>query len=411
MSDEAQPNGRPSQAGAPPPESPDAARTPDHAPARRRRRRSRGQRKGDGTPPPTPRPLAANGAERPRPPLFGALDLGTNNCRLLIATPTPEGFRAVDAFSRIVRLGEGLGQEGALSPAAMDRAADALKVCAQKLKRRSVTRLRCVATQACRTARNGTDFVARIQEETGITLEIISAEEEARLSVMGCVSLIDSHSDAAVVVDIGGGSTELSWIDIGALRKAPNRDALLRPPILAWASTPLGVVNLAERFPERDDRCAWYGDMVAYARACLPAPPKAAALRRCFQEGRGHLVGTSGAVTSLAGVHLRLPRYDRSKVDGLWVSLDDALAASRTLQSMCRQERAAQPCIGPDRADLVLAGCAILEAVTEAWPSNRLRVADRGLREGMLMALIHAPRRRRRGRRGRRRSGGALNGG
>lgn len=392
------------------------------APATKRRRRRRRARRPDGATAASGRPEGAppsknaaaaqpsRGAAQAgrRDELFGALDLGTNNCRLLIAAPTADGFRAVDAFSRIVRLGEGLSAGGALTPDAMDRAVDALKVCAVKLRRRSVRRVRCVATQACRAAANGSEFVERVRDETGIGLDVITAQEEARLSVVGCVSLIDQDSEAAMVVDIGGGSTELSWVDVSSLRVAQEQAArdgrrVLRPPILAWVSAPIGVVTLAERFPERADRRAWYEEMRAFAREHLPAPPGVAHLRAQFADGRGHLVGTSGAVTSLAGMHLRLPRYDRSKVDGLWVSLEEARAAARELRGMCQEERAAQPCIGPERADLVLAGCAILEAVTEAWPSRRLRVADRGLREGMLLSLMHAPRRRRRRGRARRR--------
>lgn len=336
-----------------------------------------------------------------RPPLYGALDLGTNNCRLLVAARTQHGFRVVDAYSRIVRLGEGLGETGALSQAAMARALEALSACADKLRRRQVMRVRGVATQACRAASNGAAFLAEVRRCTGLQLELIAPREEARLAVLGCLSLIERSCEAALVVDIGGGSTELSWVNVAELARREARGELRAPPIVAWASIPVGVVSLAERFPEAGDRCAWYEAMRAYVRGMLPVPDGAGALRPAFAGARAHLVGTSGTITSLAGVHLGLARYERSKVDGLWVTLDEALAASRRLQAMCQQQRAAEPCIGPERADLVLAGCAILEAVTDAWPAQRLRVADRGLREGVLMTLMHAPKRRRRPRRNR----------
>ena len=341
----------------------------------------------------------------PGGPLFGALDLGTNNCRLLVATRTREGFRVVDAFSRIVRLGEGLEETGLLSDAAMDRAIEALKVCAAKLKRRNVTRSRCVATQACRGARNGADFLMRVRNETGLALDAITPREEARLAAMGCLNLIDRDAKGALIIDVGGGSTELSWIDVAELRSRERAGKLNKPPIVGWTSLPVGVVTLAERFPEHDDQCAWYAAMKGHVAATLDEPEGAARLRPAFEAGEAHLIGTSGTVTSLAGMHLGLDRYDRSKVDGLWVRTEEALEASRKLQTMCQEERAKQPCIGPERADLVLAGCAILEAVTDAWPSERLRVADRGLREGMLMTLMHAPRRGRRGGRRRRKTG------
>ena len=335
------------------------------------------------------------GREAPGPTHFAALDLGTNNCRLLIATPTARGFRIVDAYSRIVRLGEGLSQSGRLSDAAMERALAALRVCADKVRRHQPVRLRAIATQACRSAENGLEFLARVEAGTGIALDIISPREEARLSVAGCSNLIDPEADAALVLDVGGGSTELAWVD---LREWKGGRA---PPITAWLSIPIGVVTLAERFPEGEGASeAWFGEMVEAVKAPIAAFAAAEPLRALFETGRTHLVGTSGAITSLAGLHLGLPRYDRSKVDGLWMTRGECERVRGHLAALTPAERAAQPCIGPDRADLVLAGAAILEAVQAAWPCERVRVADRGLREGVLLSLMHD--RRRRGRRRRR---------
>jgi exopolyphosphatase/guanosine-5'-triphosphate,3'-diphosphate pyrophosphatase len=328
-------------------------------------------------------------------PCYGALDLGTNNCRLLIATPSGNGgFRVVEAFSRIVRLGEGLSLSGRLSEEAMDRAMAALKVSAEKVRRRRVLRLRAIATQACRMAENGPAFIARVVEETGLQLKIISPQEEARLSVAGCLNLIDRSADAALVVDVGGGSTELSWVD---LKGAPPTGT---PPLRAWLSIPIGVVTLAERFPEGETANeAWFRAMVDTIKAEIAAFPRADGLREVFDADRAHLIGTSGAITSLAGLHLDLPRYDRSRVDGIWMTRDQCNDAANRLLALSPQERAAQPCIGPDRADLVLAGAAILQAVQEIWPCSRVRVADRGLREGILLSLMSE----RNGRRKRRR--------
>ncbi len=336
--------------------------------------------------------------ERPR--CYGALDLGTNNCRLLIATPSRGGFRVVEAFSRIVRLGEGLTHSGRLQDAAMDRAVAALKICAEKLQRRQVSQLRAVATQACRSAENGGEFIARVKAETGLTLSIIDPEEEARLSVAGCANLMDRQADAALVVDVGGGSTELSWVTFSG----EERDR--RPRLISWLSIPVGVVTLAERFPEPEPATeAWWQAMVGAVRAEISAFGAADPLRMHFQEGRAHLIGTSGAITSLAGLHLGLQRYDRSRVDGLWMTRAECDAAADRLRSVGRAGRAAEPCIGPDRADLVLAGAAILEAVQQLWPCERVRVADRGLREGMLLALMREGERPKRRRRRRRRNG------
>ena len=333
-------------------------------------------------------------------PCYAALDLGTNNCRLLIATPSAGGFRVVEAYSRIVRLGEGLSQTGRLSDAAMDRALAALAVSAEKVRRRRVVKLRAVATQACRSAANGEAFVARVAQETGLNLQVITPHEEARLSVAGCLGLLDREAQAALVVDVGGGSTEMSWVDLSG----PTQAADKTPPIKAWLSIPIGVVTLAERFPEGDaptDR--WFRAMVEAVKAEIGAFRRAESLRSVFEADGAHLVGTSGAITSLAGLHLGLERYDRSRVDGIWMTRSDCDRAADMLLALTPAERARQPCIGPDRADLVLAGAAILQAVQELWPCSRVRVADRGLREGVLISLMSDKGGRRRRRRGPRR--------
>jgi exopolyphosphatase/guanosine-5'-triphosphate,3'-diphosphate pyrophosphatase len=346
-------------------------------------------------PGPTMRGREKSGADAP---CYAALDLGTNNCRLLIATPTPHGgFRVVEAYSRIVRLGEGLSQSGRLSEAAMDRALAALKVSGEKVRRRRVVKFRAIATQACRMAENGPAFVDRVASETGVKLQIISPQEEARLSVRGCLNLLDGSHAAALVVDVGGGSTELSWVDLAAAKAGGE------PPVRAWLSVPIGVVTLAERFPEGEVATeGWFRQMVDHVKEQIAAFRRADPMKPIFEADRAHLVGTSGAITSLAGMHLDLPRYDRNRVDGIWMRREECEAAAGRLLALSSSERAAQPCIGPDRADLVLAGAAILQAVQELWPCNRVRVADRGLREGILLSLMaeRGQRRRRRRRRG-----------
>ncbi len=345
-------------------------------------------------------------------PTFAALDLGTNNCRLLIAKPAPVGFRIVEAYSNIVRLGEGLSQTGRLADHAMDRALHALQICAEKIARRRCVKVKAVATQACRSADNGAAFVDRVRRETGLVLEIITPQEEAHLAVAGCLNLLDRKAHAALVIDVGGGSTELSWVDlqVGNLDPDPRNFAAHRLPVKAWISIPVGVVTLAERFPEDDaDRGAWYRSMVEAMKTNIAACREAEVVRPAFDAGQAHLVGTSGAITSLAGIHLGLKRYDRRRVDGLWMSRGECEATADRLLGVDVKGRAAEPCIGPERADLVLAGAAILQAVQELWPCERVRVADRGLREGLLMSLMSTPqrRRRRRGRRGGARQGQA----
>lgn len=333
--------------------------------------------------------------------VYGAIDLGTNNCRMLMARRTGRGFRVVDAYSRIVRLGEGLAASGRLSDAAMDRAIEALHVCADRFERRGATRLRAIATEACRAADNGEDFLQRVRERTGLPMELISAEEEARLAVQGSLDLLDEDHDAALVIDIGGGSTELCWVDLAEWRNRGGYASGGKPPIRGWFSMPLGVVTLSDRFPEPegdDARAAWYQEMKGHVASRMRPPRGAKRLKKLFQEGRAHLVGTSGTVTSVAGVHLNLDRYQRDRVDGLWMTTCEARAACARLAARDMEGRSKEGCIGTDRAELVLAGCAIYEAVMDAWPTEKVRIGDRGLREGILLNLMRP--KRKRGKRG-----------
>ena len=316
---------------------------------------------------------------RVRAPAYAAVDLGTNNCRLLVAQPHDDGFRVIDAYSRLVRLGAGVAQEGLLSEPAMRRTLTALRVCADKIERCGVTRARYVATEACRRAGNCDTFLDRVRTDVGIDLEIITAEEEARLALAACVPLLDPAQEYALVFDIGGGSTELIWtrVTAGAV-----------PELVAWTSIPSGVVTLSEKHGGRDPGPEAYEAMVWEVEEQLEAFEDEHALSTVFAAGRAQMVGISGTITTVAAVRMGLARYDRNKVDGGWVSADDIGSVSRRLASMPYDERAAHPCIGKGRADLVVPGCAALEAILRKWPADRVRVADRGLREGILRQLI-----------------------
>ncbi|NJR77808.1 Ppx/GppA phosphatase family protein [Sphingomonas corticis] len=338
------------------------------------------RRGGDRRPP--ARTASVPPRSRGTPRHYAALDLGTNNCRLLIARPQGDGFAVVDAFSRIVRLGEGLATTGRLSDAAIERTIAALRVCAEKLKRRNVTLARSVATEACRRASNGQAFMERVLAETGIHLDIISAEEEARLAVLGCHVLLEPGDGPALVFDIGGGSTELVLIDT----------ATPVPTVRDWHSAPWGVVSLTESVGGvvGDDaaRAAIYGRMRALVADSFA--PFAARLPRfpARPDTPPRLLGTSGTVTTLASVHLGLERYDRAQVDGLIAPAAAMRRISQDLAGLSLPDRAALPCIGRERADLVVAGCAILEGILDLWPAERLGVADRGIREGILRRLM-----------------------
>ncbi len=318
--------------------------------------------------------------------IYAALDLGTNNCRLLVAEPTRRAFRVVDAFSRIVRLGEGISRSGRLADDAMRRAVDALGVCRDKMAARGVTRHRLIATEACRIAENGEEFLERVRATTGLELEIVNRETEARLAVSGCASLVDPAARSVIVFDIGGGSTELVLLQSG--EGGFGSPFAVQRHVAEWTSLPIGVVTLSERFGGVEVDRTTFEAMVQYVHEALTPFGERVARHSRFDHEAVHLLGTSGTVTTICGVHLGLDRYDRRRVDGSWMQRHDVISVTDRLLAMSYRERVGNPCIGADRADLVLAGCAIFEAIRRRWPCERVRVADRGLREGILITLM-----------------------
>ncbi|MEI6986878.1 MAG: Ppx/GppA phosphatase family protein [Rhodospirillaceae bacterium] len=308
--------------------------------------------------------------------VFAALDLGTNNCRLLIARSQASGFRVIDAFSRIVRLGEGLSRSERLSEVAMARTVAALQMCDSKIQRRGVSHVRAVTTEACRRAINCDDFIEKVRREAGIVLEIISSAEEGRLAIAGCSPLLDPALPYAIVFDIGGGSTEVMWIEL------PGSDKPLR--LIDQISVRHGVVSLAERFGGDQVPETTFNAMVETVADEIEPFERRNGICALVDQGMVQLLGTSGTVTTLAGVNLGLPRYERSLIDGSQLRVDHARLITRHLLKLNYHQRAAHPCIGYDRADLVIAGCAVLEAICITWPLPWLRIADRGLREGIL---------------------------
>lgn len=330
-------------------------------------------------------PLASSG----KAPIYGALDLGTNNCRLLLARPNKYGFQVVDAFSRIIRLGEGVSENGQLSKNAMARTIDALQVCAAKLQFHKVSRQRLVATEACRAAKNSDYFLDDVLSKTGLELEIICQETEAKLAVSGCVPLIDESCDYVLVFDIGGGSSELIWLDIKKIKGTKNKNYTdAKDAIISWVSLPVGVVTLAEKFGGIDVDKQTFSHMVKYVRELLTPFANEIQRNTNINQSKIHFLGTSGTVTTVAGIHLCLDCYDRQKIDGIWMHIDEVTNVSEQLLNLSYKQRSAIPSVGRDRADLVLGGCAILEAMLETWPTPQLRVADRGLREGILAKLM-----------------------
>lgn len=350
-----------------------------------------GRAGADGSLPAADRRTApATSPRKHRGPVYAALDLGTNNCRLLIARPHEHGFRVLDGFTRIVRLGEGVSVTGRLSEAAMERTMEALRQCRNKLREHQPTRMRLIATEACRAAENGPAFLARVKSELGLDLEIVDRRTEAELAVTGCADLIEGSAQGALMFDIGGGSSELAWLDFRGGR--PRVQGRMSASIRSWQSLPVGVVSIAERFGGVDVTAQVFEAMVGYVSEHLRQFRGREKLRQMIANHPVHLIGTSGTVTTLAGLHLGLERYERQKVDGLWMRRGEVDDTMKVLLGMPFERRVAHPCIGKDRADLVLPGCAIFEAIRREWPTERVRVADRGLREGILISLMDADR-------------------
>ncbi|EEX10852.1 Ppx/GppA phosphatase [Ruegeria lacuscaerulensis ITI-1157] len=349
-----------------------------------------------------PKVVESPAPARPDPDaLYAALDLGTNSCRMLIAQPKGSGFHVVDSFSKSVQLGSGLERTGRLSRSSMARTIQALRICQQKLKRNKVRRMRLVATEACRRAKNARDFIRQVKRETGLTLEIIQPEEEARLAVISCAPLVSTKTEQLLVVDIGGGSTELVWIDLSSVPRRDRPSAIMRlhhgfhtvdspfptAKVVDWISVPLGVATLRDQFHDVEDDAARFALMSWFFEENLAdfAPYKDEQAREGFQ-----IVGTSGTVTTVAASHLGLKRYDRTKVDGLRMTSDQIDKVIRGYLELGPQGRRRDPRIGEDRQALIMSGSAILQALLRCWPTDRLSVADRGLREGLLYAQMSA---------------------
>lgn len=347
-----------------------------------------------------PKPVESPALTKPDPvPLYAALDLGTNSCRMLIARPEGDRFQVVDSFSKSVQLGAGLERSGRLSRGAIHRTIQALRVCRQKLRRHRVRRMRLVATEACRRASNGADFMSRISRETGLGLEIIDPQEEAQLAVVSCAPLVSPGTDQLLVVDIGGGSTELVWIDLRGVPRRERAQSIMRmhagfkcrdgdrpaARVVDWISVPLGVATLRDQFSDVEDDAARFALMSWFFEENLAefAPYKDEQSREGFQ-----IIGTSGTVTTVAASHLGLRRYDRNRVDGLTMTSDEIDRVIRGYLALGPAGRRRDPRIGLDRQALIMSGSAILQALLRCWPTDRLSVADRGLREGMLYAQM-----------------------
>jgi exopolyphosphatase / guanosine-5'-triphosphate,3'-diphosphate pyrophosphatase len=337
----------------------------------------------------------------PASELYAALDLGTNSCRMLIATPEVGRFRVLDAFAKSVRLGSGLERTGHLSKSAIGRTLAALEVCADKLDRYRVKNVRLVATEACRRARNGTYFLQRAARETGLDLEVIRPEEEARLAVISCAPLVSPRAEQVLVFDIGGGSTELVWLDLSEIAPQRRAQAILdlrmhgpaRPGaarIVDFISVPLGVATLHERYADVEDDNARFALMAWYFEERIAGFRPYIEARVGDDPATFQMIGTSGTVTTVGAAHLGLRRYDRRKVDGMVLSAEAIEEVISRFLRLGPEGRRNDIGLGRDRSELIMSGAAILQTLLRIWPTESMRVADRGLREGMLFAMMSA---------------------
>lgn len=324
-------------------------------------------------------------------PAFAAIDLGTNNCRLMIARPLlfpvrpDNGIKVVDTFSRIVRLGENLSEHNLLTKEAISRTLSALRSCKKKMDRFETKFVRYVATEACRKADNTEEFLDMVRQETGFDIEVISNEEEAKLAFLGCSSLLSPDFEQAIVFDIGGGSTEFMWV---------RRDDMSPPELLCehrivdWLSLDKGVMNLSEKFGGAAFAEMYFEELVAHLVGALKAFDRKNKISEAVAEGRVQMLSTSGTLTTLAALHIGLNHYERSKIDGVTFAVDDLRAACQKILAMRPSERFANGCIGPDRSDYIISGCAIFEAICMLWPLSTITIADRGVREGIILSLM-----------------------
>lgn len=305
------------------------------------------------------------------------IDLGTNTVRLLVVDLARDGsWRTVDHHQRVTRLGEGLTATGVLGTAPMKRTAEVVAEYVERALTAGARDVRIVATSAVRDAANGRAFAAMVGRATGRRVEVVSGEEEARLTVLGVQHALPSLTGTIVAFDIGGGSTEYIRASNGAVAGA--------------VSLRLGVVPLTERFP-------FTGGVDWHAYALL-ARHVAERLEHevpvaLVESPVDHLVGTAGTVTTLAALDLGLAAYDAGRVQGHRLTRASVDALLERLGALSVAERAALPCLEPGRADLIIPGIAIVAATMDRFRRDTLVVSDWGLREGIVADLATHPRR------------------
>lgn len=311
--------------------------------------------------------------------VFAAIDLGTNSCRLLVGKYDGH-LRIIDSYSKVVRLGENIQLNNELSQEAIERTLKALQICMEKVLGNRVTHLRAVTTEACRRASNSYDLLNRAKSELNLELEVITSHEEANLAISGCANMFQRNIPYVIAFDIGGGSTEVMWVKLK--EGTPNFE------VIDLISLPFGVVTLSDQFGSFATSPQIYTQIREKVAHDLDAFAARNNIQRFMEKKQVQMVGTSGTVTTLAAIHLKLQRYDRYMIDGIYLRMENIREITQYVLNMPVKQRNLHPSIGVGRSDLVITGSAILEGICDTFEVPYIRVADRGVREGILMGLI-----------------------
>jgi len=319
------------------------------------------------------------------PVVAAAIDCGTNTIKLMVATLGPDGAEVHERETRMVRLGQGVDRTGRLADEALARAFAAIDEYAVLIRRHPVERIRFCATSAARDATNGEVFAAGVRARLGIDPEVVSGDEEARLAYDGAVrNLRRAPVEPVLVIDIGGGSTELILgADLSARSPSPSPDArsLARPSLDSVASMDIGSVRLHERHlssdpPTPEEVAAATADIDAALDACSVRPGEAATV-----------VGVAGTVLTVAAGVLDLPAYDRDAIDQSVLSRADVHTMTERLLGMTVQERLGLPYMHPGRADVIGAGALILDRVLRRTRVDSLVASEADILDGICWSL------------------------
>ncbi len=299
---------------------------------------------------------------------FASIDIGTNTISLLIAEINEAGdFNNIQSENRITRLGAGFAQNNTLSGPAIERALATLIAMRALLEKEKIDRFVVTGTSAVRKAKNRKDFLESVKQKTGFEITVISGEEEARCTLLGISLLFQDRNKTTVVIDIGGGSTELIADDWAG------------PPFLS--STPLGAVTLSEGYLLSDPPTARemksLENVIAAELAKIEHPMPSAC----------RFVGTAGTLTTLAAIDQKMTRYDPDRINGYRLSYSGIEGIVNELARLPIQKRQSVPGLEKGREDLIVSGGLILLSVMKRFGYHQVLVSDYGLREGLLIDL------------------------